>query len=339
MFHFFSSNGIGSFSTINYKYGDFRCIRENNRVSCSFSSIRYGSKDSNVYFIKDYYGEYPLTGMIKAEKSYVNQTLLSEKYFEYKITEINNSNLVGGKKIFQVDVSSDKQLNYDMKSGALLKTESHDFKYDVLGNIVKLTENLSSLKLNFTKITKSQFNYTESNLNDWYLNQLIEKQETFIQKHENNQIESKSLQYIFTYDSKKRFLLKKTKLPTETYGLEQSYTYDEYGNVIKVNSKDLGTLEIRSKLYTYDTNGINIIKETNELNHSKSYYYDLNDNILHLVYSNGYNTSFKYNQLGKKIQQDQSGSSSELISFNWDDSIPNAVYSIKNSIKGGRFSL
>jgi hypothetical protein len=58
--------------------------------------------------------------------------------------------------------------------------------------------------------------------------------------------------------SDKRLLVKRASLPSEKIGLEQSFVYDQFGNVITSNKKDLWTLETRSQNYVYDLNGINV---------------------------------------------------------------------------------
>ena len=58
----------------------------------------------------------------------------------------------------------------------------------------------------------------------------------------------------FLYDSNRRLLLQ-----SEKNGLEQSYIYDQFGNIITLHNKDISTLEIRTRRYLYDRNGINVM--------------------------------------------------------------------------------
>ena len=51
---------------------------------------------------------------------------------------------------------------------------------------------------------------------------------------------------MFLYDSDRRLLLK-----SEKNGLEQSFVYDQFGNIISLHSKDISTLEVRTKRYLY----------------------------------------------------------------------------------------
>ena len=75
---FTSSNGIAGKSIIEYQYGYYTCSRTQGRNACSFSSIKYRNIDSQISFIDEYFYEYPLTGLIKSKKSFINNTLLTE---------------------------------------------------------------------------------------------------------------------------------------------------------------------------------------------------------------------------------------------------------------------
>ena len=58
----------------------------------------------------------------------------------------------------------------------------------------------------------------------------------------------------FHYDPNRRLLLQ-----IENNALEQSYIYDQFGNIITLHNKDISTLETRTKRYLYDRNGLNVM--------------------------------------------------------------------------------
>jgi hypothetical protein len=247
-----NSNGIGSKSTIEYNYGPYTCSRLQGRNACAFSSIKYKNLDSPIYFIDGYFFEYPLTGLVKSKKTFMKNTLISEKYYNYNVKKSKLLSFTPNTWIHQVSLSNNTNKHFDY-TGSFLKSESNIYSYDLIGNIFSQTENITDNKFNFSKITLFEYNYSIENLKNWFLNQLESKQETFITQYEDGSIESKSLIQMFLYDSDRRLLLK-----SEKNGLEQSFVYDQFGNIIALHSKDISTLEVRTKRYLYDRNGINV---------------------------------------------------------------------------------
>ena len=73
---FGSSDGAGGKTTIQYQYGNYYCNKTQGRSACSFSTIKYQNFNSSLFFVDDYYLEYPLTGSIKSKKSYLSNLML-----------------------------------------------------------------------------------------------------------------------------------------------------------------------------------------------------------------------------------------------------------------------
>ncbi len=195
-----NTNGIGSKSTIIYQYGSYICSRTQGRNACSFSSIKYKNVDSKVYFIDEFFYEYPLTGFIKSKKSFLNNVLLSEKYYNYNVVTVSSNQFIGAMSINKLSLLNNTNNNYE-SNGAFLKSETNVYSYDDLGNIFQQIENITDNKLNYSKITSFQYQNLITNIKNWYLNQLLSKKETFIIQYEDGRIESKSISQVFQYDS------------------------------------------------------------------------------------------------------------------------------------------
>ncbi len=248
-----SSNSIGSKSTVEYHYGHYICSRLQGRNACAFSSIKYKNLDSSIYFIEEYFHEYPLTGLVKSKKTFTNNITLSNKYYNYAVKKSRYTTLTTIVYIYYVSISKNSNYFFDL-TGTFLKSEFNLYNYDSFGNIFSKTENITDNKFNFSKTTLYEYKYSIENLKSWYLTQLEYKQEIFLTQYEDGSIISKSLSQTFLYDSNRRLLLQ-----SEKNGLEQSYIYDQFGNIITLHNKDISTLEIRTRRYLYDRNGINVM--------------------------------------------------------------------------------
>jgi hypothetical protein len=117
---FGSSDGAGGKTKIQYQYGNYYCNKTQGRSACSFSTIKYQNLNSSLFFVDDYYLEYPLTGSIKSKKSYLSNVMLYEKKFNYSVRANGSSGFVGAKIIYEVLLTSTRN-DYFGTSGSFLK--------------------------------------------------------------------------------------------------------------------------------------------------------------------------------------------------------------------------
>lgn len=116
-----SSDGIGGKSTMQYQYGNYYCNKTQGRSACSFNSIKYQNLNSPLYFVDEYFLEFPLTGIMKSKKSYLNNILLFDKAFNYNVKTLVSQVYVGSKCLYEI----------------LLKTSKNDY-YDTNGDYLKV---------------------------------------------------------------------------------------------------------------------------------------------------------------------------------------------------------
>ena len=141
-----------------------------------------------------------MTGFIRSKKSFLNNVLLLEKYYNYNVVTLSSIQFIGAMSINKLSLLNNTN-NYYESNGAFLKSETNVYSYDELGNIFQQTENITDNKLNYSKITSFQYQNLIINIKNWYLNQLLSKQETFITQYEDGHIESKSMSQVYQYDS------------------------------------------------------------------------------------------------------------------------------------------
>jgi hypothetical protein len=328
-----SSDGVGGKSTVQYKYSNYFCNKTQGRNTCSFSSIRYQNFDSNLYYVDEFYLDFPLTGMLKSKKSFADNVLLFNKKFSYTFRTNKDPSYIGAKANYEVFLASNLNDYFDL-SGSYLKSEVNLKYYDDVGNVYFSIENTTDTRMNYSKTISYQYKKSAANINTWYINQLESKLETYLTQSPTS-LESKLIEQKFEYSQTSRLLLKKTHLPNEKIGLEQSYVYNSYGNVLSIVDKDLTSLEVRAKNFSYDANGLNILNSVNEMGHKRSFQYDMQDNLILANDSNGVVTNYVYSLQGNKIFEAVLGTANKTFYYNWDSSMPNSVYSIASFADGG----
>jgi YD repeat-containing protein len=163
---------------------------------------------------------------------------------------------------------------------------------------------------------------------------MVSKVENYILQTPLN-IEFKIIEQVFQYNETSRLLSKKIHMPNTELALENTYTYNNLGNLISVTDKNLKTQELRVKYFNFDSNGLNIISSVNEMGHKRSFVFDLQDNLLMSNESNGLITNYVYNPRGNKIYESKAGATNISFVFAWDASAPNSIYSITSQTESG----
>ena len=329
-----TSDGLGGFTSIEYQYGNNLCNKIPRMSDCSFDWIKYKASDSKLYFMDEYFLNFPLTGLVKSKKSYLNEILISSNAYNYSVINNTDAKFTGGKGIIEILQTSIYNYFYD-NNGVFLKAEISQFKHDFFGNIVFLVENVTNSIMNYSKVTSYTYNKSVFNLNNWNLAQLDSQTEYFLLQT-NTKSENSIREQRFEYNLNTRLLSKKTYLPNSLIGLEQSFVYNQFGNINALTDKDLGTMETRTKQFNYDSNGLNILSSINALGQKKMYSYDLQDNIVKSTDPNGISNVYTYSSIGNKIFESINGFSNVSINFAWDFSTVNSIYSITKQTDGGQ---
>ena len=319
-----SSNGIGGYSTINYEYGPIKCGTV--KQDCTFSWIRSINRDDGIILIDDYYQEYPRNGIVKRKRSYSNDKLIYDKTFEYIVKKSNFNNMV-----LEVLLQTKKVDVFDL-NGIYLKSETSEQFYDNFGNIYKSVENITNNQVTYSHTNIFQYRINKS---EWWISELLSKIQSRFLKNENGSINFYPMkEEYYEYNRTIRLISKKTYQPNDNVGLEETYSYDTFGNNILIVQKALKTLEIRKKYFEYDLNGVNIIVRKNDLLHQETYKYDLNDNVIELSDINKLVSSYSYDQFGRKLRETEAQGRLKTWSYEWDtpSTLLNSVYKITNVI-------
>ena len=331
-----SSDGIGGLTHIEYNYGSYVCNKRIFRKECAFASISSNTLGSPLYFIEEYYLEFPLTGVLRSKKTYFNQVLTSSILYNYDVKNSTDPNYIGGKMIYEILQISSFKSYFDL-NGDYLKSEILLFKYDYYGNPYFIVENITNNYMNYSKISSYVYKKSIFNSISWFNNQLDSLTEFYVLQTP-NKLENKIKEQKFEYNKFTRLLTKKVYLPNNKIGLEKMLFYNDFGNIVKHIDIDLGSLENRTKLFKYDSNGLNIIESVNEIGVVNSFSYDFQDNLIKSTDSNGLSTFYEYNLMGSKVSELKKGYENVSISFSWDFSIKNSAYSITKRKEGAGYT-
>jgi YD repeat-containing protein len=110
----------------------------------------------------------------------------------------------------------------------------------------------------------------------------------------------------YIYDNRNRLQSKQTPFGT------LSYTYDAAGNVLTINSSNVGGI---SDTYTYDT--LNRLSTVTDASGQTTYGYDDVGNLQGYTYPNGVASSYNYDQLNRLKQVSSQAQSSQLASYTY----------------------
>ncbi|MBI2129778.1 VCBS repeat-containing protein [Candidatus Woesearchaeota archaeon] len=238
-------------------------------------------------------------------KHWFNQDKAS-KGLEYK-SEIFDKNNNPYKKAENEIASEDKGGYYSVKlasttdytyegNSANPKTVKTEFSYDSYGNIIK------TFYLGDTSTTGDEkyiYNEYLYNTNDWIIGN---PKHTYLLDNNQNKV-SESW---FRYDNKdydqapsKGDLTYRTDWLNTGSNLLESYSYDQYGNVVSYTNPRGYTTS-----YSYDSTNTFLTKATNAKGHQASYSYDAGTgNLLSFTDPNSYKTEYVYDVFGRKTKE------------------------------------
>ena len=235
-----SSDGNGGNNIISYDYGPYKCLKIQGKLDCSFSWIKSINDDSQIIMVDEYNQEYPLTGLIKRKRVFNIDTLLSDKTFTF------SSSLRAPKDIFIINLQQKTNDVYDL-NGIYLKKETAEYQYDDYGNIYKSVENISNSNTVYSNTKSYQYRNNEA---IWFIGELLNKKELTTQLENHNFQSSLLKEENYEFNQINRLLSKKVSQPYDDITLEETYLYDNFGNLILSVKNSTKTFEVR-KIITF----------------------------------------------------------------------------------------
>ena len=321
---FTCANGIGGSTTFNYKYGSYQCGTVQGRTGdCSFAWIRTENEDTGMIFVEEYYQQYPLAGVARDKRSYLKEKLIGKKTFHFVVRNRT------GQLSRDIVLVSKRNDHYDI-NGYFLKSEISEYAYDTYGNSILIAENVTDNAVNISRVSTFQYRNT---LASWYLGEKFYQSVVNIQQSSAGVFKSAVREMFFEWNQANRLMSKQTSDRGDPVGIEETFQYNRFGNVIQNAQRDLITNQIRHRAMTYDSFGLNMIKVNNSLQQQQNYAYDVADNLLEHTDLNGQKTFYKYDMFNRKIQTSYLDKTTSW-SYKWDlpQSVPNSVYYITSTI-------
>lgn len=339
-----SSDGLGGFSTFTYDYGPLQCGTVQGRLDCSFAWIRTTS-DTGLVIVDEFYQTYPLTGMTRFKSTY--ETVSLSGYFSFSALSLVNMkqyNFVARYQygstnptdiVLAEKITYQYELKHDMSDiftpANLLKAEISEYTYDTYGNVIKAVENVTDNKVTYSRVTTSNYRNTPAS---WFIGEKLYQSVINMQKTSSSEWVSSPLrEENYEWNQANRLISKVTSQPNDPVGIEETFQYNQFGNVIFNAQRAIATSETRNRTMVYDTNGLNMLSVKNCLQQQQSYSYDVADNLLQHTNLNGQQTVYTYDSFNRKIKTVYLGKTTTW-SYTWDSppSLSNSVYIITSVI-------
>ena len=113
--------------------------------------------------------------------------------------------------------------------------------------------------------------------------------------------------------------------------LEETYSYDEFGNIVTKTIKPYNSTYTLTNSYTYSTDGSQLWEVRNPLGIKTSYQYNDIGQLTKMYDNNGNVTSFHYDDFGNPIKTIYPDNVVETDSIFWVTDIPGALYGVKKT--------
>lgn len=111
--------------------------------------------------------------------------------------------------------------------------------------------------------------------------------------------------------------------------LEETFTYDDFGNIITKSIKPYNAANPLTNTYTYSTNGVQLCEVRNPLGIRTTYQYNGIGQLTKMYDHNGNATSYLYDDFGNPIRTLYPENVIETDSIFWATNVPGALYGIK----------
>ncbi len=318
-----SSNGIGGYNEVKYKYFD-GITSVDGRGFLGFTKILKSNPNTRISTITEYFTSqhFPSNNidenellekgirLLKSKKRLYKDTIAQEEKVLEKIENTPKLEKYGKDgKYFMAYIHEVAETKFDLNTEKLLFSTVSNFEYDEYGNLLKLEVNhndgLKEQTLNEYDVPK---------LNNWILGRLTEVK---VIKTLNNITEERTTQ--FEYDKNNGQLITEIVNPfLESKKLVKRYTFDHYGNVISSTLEgkvDLRKEQKRTTLTDYDSKGRFVTRIVDALGYSKQSNYDYAiGNIIQEIDFNGNKTMHEYDEFGNLLKSvDELNNTKELI--------------------------
>ncbi len=324
-----TSNGIGGYYRLQYFYSN--ALSNGQRGYQGFKQRRVWDPQQKMLSFKDFYHDFPVSGMTKRELVYYadaitrtgnvdtsqNHQLLSQNlnYLKY----VNNHQSEGsvlnigrithgdGRYTYAPQVHRTRQIEYEWGQIPALRSVWANLVYDEYANVlasrvitipgggeISVHQDLTN---HYHTLTQTSFTNDTDN---WLIGMPNYVKVTHHVSGQTDQVRETAMAYNGIGQ-----LLKTVIEPNKPeFRLETSHTYDGYGNEITTTINGEG-IQPRTSTTTYDNKGLHVIGKTNALGHSASITPDVKcDAPANTTDANGLVTSITYDQFCRQIRTD-----------------------------------
>ncbi|MBI3886999.1 MAG: VCBS repeat-containing protein [Opitutae bacterium] len=336
-----NDDGVGGQYVVNYGYGGLRS--DPVRGSLGFETMTVTDSRTGIASSSTFSQVYPFIGMaVASETKTSGGTTLSSSSVTY--AEVAGMNAGTHLPYAAQSVQS----SYELNGGLIVTTTTSVTGIDTKGNVTGMTVSTND---GFSKTTTNA--YTEDNAALWLLGRLTSSSVTSAAPGVGSQTRTSS----FHYDATTGLLLTETVQPGDpVLALTTTYGYDAFGNKTSVqvsgpavsvdaagNVAPTGGAATRTTVSAYDVRGRFPVSTTNALGHTETYpsYNETLGVLLQMTGANGLPTSWSYDGMGRKIQENRADGTASFIRYKWagSDSPPGAKYLVETESTGAAPSL
>ena len=301
------SNGVEGFNISEFTYTGMR-MNVKGRGPLVFSEISERRIENEEKIITNYLQIFPLTGAIKSFTKQIGGKVLFKSEKTYSSSGVHQK---------LVHLREDVVHHYEL-NGHLIRKELLSVKVDSYGNIQQLQKITNDENETFKQTTLNNY---ENDPKTWFIGKL----DSTLVEYEKDSI-SLSRKSIFYHNSNNRKLIWETREPDSYLGLNTSYVYNNYGQVIEKHETPLFQSLIdgksttsRSVFTTYDSLSVRLISTRNGLGHVETYTYDHYGNLLSLIGVNGQVTRYSYDAFDRTTTELRSDGLSRNRSIQFSD--------------------
>lgn len=300
--------------TLNYEYEDI-CIHRSGKGILCFKKIIEEDEDKEIKKVSNYdYLPNSHFPYLKSEELLTtNGDTISIAHYGYSETAKNE----GGYEIFQTETS-----NIDYLTGY---TVTYNFGQYENGFPRRVTKNIGNSDIIETTTTTYQ-HVDNSSIRLFGLP--TNKSISTRRKGNTAWIEKTCYAYNSSYSVNKK---EKYVYDGSKKSLEETYSYDGFGNIITKTIMPYNSTNPLTNSYTYSTDGSQLLEVRNPLDFKTSYQYN-NIGLLTKMYDNNGNvTSFYYDDFGNPSKTVYPDNVVETDSVFWSTGIYGALYGVKRT--------
>ena len=306
-------------NTTTYSYGGFR-VDVRGRGNQGFQWQR--EMDSNNRSIDvEWEQEYPFTGNTKRITHNIQTQPGKDLPISRVVTSYEATTRVS---VYHVTPTKEVATSFELDGKEISKIETEYTGTNGYGDPLHIMSMTSGGGQIFIKKTLNTY---AANKDVWLVGRLTSSQVT----HESPCMEPVTRHVTYEYAADTGYIISQVVEPEDELALRTDFIYDQFGNVVtKTDVPVRGQGKFRRVTTTFDGNGIYKKTASNGKGHTQRYDYDESTgNLVSLTGANGLKTSWTYDKLERKIGELQADGTETTWYYNWDDTIPEAVYNVK----------